>query len=86
MQAELKELYKGSITGAHQEIMAVIAEHHLEQVTHPLLICTHTEYEEAKLKLMFFGQETNDWGGEWQTEDIDGLLKMYHDFFCSGYC
>jgi hypothetical protein len=86
MQTELNELYKQSITGAYQELMSVIAEHHLERLTHPLLICTHKEYEDAKVKIMFFGQETNDWYGEWQTTEVDALVRKYHDFFCSGYC
>jgi len=55
--------------------------------THPLLIKINEEYEKADLKIMFFGQETNIWCGEYNKGgfgddvDIESILSIYEDFY-----
>lgn len=55
--------------------------------THPLLIKTNKEYENADLKIMFFGQETFFWGGEnndgifEEGIEMDSLFNLYDTFY-----
>jgi hypothetical protein len=60
--------------------------------THPLLIKIDEEYEKADLKIMFFGQETNLWCGEFNQGifgydiEIEDILGIYQDFYLNkGY-
>lgn len=60
--------------------------------THPLLLKVNPQYEDTNLKIMFFGQETNQWGGELNDgifsydADMEFLLSLYEDFFLNqGY-
>jgi len=60
--------------------------------THPLLLKIDEEYENADLKIMFFGQETNLWCDEFNDGifgydiKIDDILSIYQDFYLSnGY-
>jgi hypothetical protein len=57
------------------------------RATHPLLLQISDEYENADLKVMFFGQETNDWCGVFEEDDdISPILKTYQDFYLNkGY-
>ncbi len=86
MQQELNDLYNSKITSAFRCITGCLQNGHQEEVTHPLLLCVHDEYEHAGLKIMFFGQETNNWYGKWETTNVNNLLKYYHDFYCTGEC
>lgn len=55
--------------------------------TNPLLIATPELYFSADIKIMIFGQETNDWGGDFpRIGGIDRILKTYKDFFTTGDC
>jgi hypothetical protein len=50
--------------------------------THPLLIKTDDEYAKADLKVMFFGQETNEWNGVFEEyADLESVLAVYEDFY-----
>ncbi len=56
--------------------------------THPLLIQTNEEYENADFKVMFFGKETNEWGkseinnGIFEEDiDIDSIVRIYYQFY-----
>jgi hypothetical protein len=52
------------------------------KATNPLLLSIDNEeaYRASDLKIMFFGQETNDWEGPF-GQGIDHLLNTYQDYF-----
>jgi len=53
------------------------------------LLCLNIsdDYLSSDIKLMVFGQETNDWHGAYSGEDkADWLQSIYDDFFTSKYC
>lgn len=52
------------------------------QPTNPLLICIDNEdkYQASDIKILFFGQETNDWEGPC-GKDINHLTSIYKKFF-----
>ena len=52
-----------------------------------LCISAPKEYFEADMKVMFFGQETNDWHGDFSPEvSVEKLLFDYNHFFDTGRC
>jgi hypothetical protein len=54
--------------------------------TNPLLIYLDEEkYQSSDIKIMIFGQETNDWGDNF-TGDPNDALNTYNDFFNSNAC
>lgn len=55
--------------------------------TSPLLINLKDEikWEQSDIRLMFFGQETNGWGGNFNG-DLEYVIDIYKDFFNSDYC
>jgi len=55
--------------------------------TNPLLITVQDEYKyiNADIRVMIFGQETNDWGGDFMN-DIKHIISIYEDFFSSKHC
>jgi hypothetical protein len=57
-------------------------------LSNPLLLKINDEeqYQEADLKVMFFGQETNTWEGGLGSKSIEELLGTYSRFFCEGKC
>lgn len=53
----------------------------------PLLLKITDEYHIADLKIMFFGQETNGWWGDYLIEGgVDRLQEEYSNFFVDRYC
>lgn len=53
------------------------------------LLCLNIsdDYLSSDIKVMVFGQETNDWHGAYSGEDkADWLKTIYDDFFTSKYC
>ena len=55
--------------------------------TNPLCLSATEQYFESKLKVMVFGQETNDWEGEFlHVAGVTHLISTYNDFFNSGRC
>jgi len=43
------------------------------------------KYLNTNIKVMFFGQETNDWEGNFENSyDLNHLLKTYDNFFNNG--
>jgi len=50
--------------------------------TYPLLMKVNEEYENADIKVMIVGQETDGWGGllEEQKRDIDTLRERYFNY------
>jgi hypothetical protein len=59
-----------------------------DRLGNPLLIHINDEekYQNADLKIMFFGQETNTWEGKLGDKSIDELLHTYSEFFGKGKC
>ncbi|MEN8702323.1 uracil-DNA glycosylase family protein [Bacillus infantis] len=57
-------------------------------LSNPLLLKINGEkqYQEADLKVMFFGQETNTWEGRLGSKSIEELLGTYSRFFGEGKC
>ena len=53
----------------------------------PLLLYIHDEdaYQNADIRLMVFGQETNSWYDE-KKVTIEGIQNLYKGFFCEGKC
>jgi hypothetical protein len=56
--------------------------------TNPLLlhIDKEEEWQSADLRVMFFGQETNDWEGYGGSSTVENLLGVYDRFFNKGGC
>jgi len=85
---ELEELYKK----AEKDISDKVAEYNKSQqdkfycATCPLFLKSHEGYENAEIKIMFFGQETNGWGDYEHGKTIEEIINSYEEFFISGYC
>jgi len=55
------------------------------QPTNPLLISPPKDYYKSDFKVMYFGQETNSWGGLFdQSKGVDHLLDVYDRFANEG--
>jgi len=53
--------------------------------TNPMVIQPPHDYEQSKLKVMYVGQETNGWEGDFEpTLSIDRLLEVYDKFANGG--
>ena len=67
---------------------ALISTPNRNRLSNPLLLYINDEekYQNADLKIMFFGQETNMWEGELGDKRIDELLHTYSEFFGKGKC
>jgi hypothetical protein len=57
-------------------------------LSNPLLLTINNEeqYQNAGLKIMFVGQETNTWEGALGSKSIEELLGTYSRFFGGGRC
>lgn len=51
-----------------------------------LCLSVPQSYMDSEVKVMFFGQETNDWGSYGDEDDEDSLKKAYDEFFTSKKC
>lgn len=62
------------------------------RATNPLLLQIDSSYANADLKVMFFGQETNSWGGEFndgvfdEDVNIQLLFSLYKSFYLERKC
>jgi len=85
MNEQLKDLYSSKwekISEMLQSFNEEDPEDYANMATHPLLIKTNEEYEYADLKVMFFGQETNEWHGAFEEGiDIDSVTNVYDEFY-----
>ena len=73
MNKELKDLYASKweeICNMLQDFNEQDPDDDANMATHPLLLKTDKEFEEAELKVMFFGKETNEWNGVFE-DDIE---------------
>jgi hypothetical protein len=90
-----EELY-GIYHELDQEIYKIIVEKNTQieneanKAAYPLFIRTTKEYDEADVKIMIFGKETNGWGkGVYGNDDkkyVDDIINDYDDFFNTKYC
>jgi hypothetical protein len=58
-----------------------------QRPTNPLLLAIPEGLIEANIKILFFGQETNDWEGLFpHSEGIHHLIATYTNFYLNGLC
>lgn len=79
---KLLEVYKENWSEYSSRLKNVLSNDTLElKPTNPLLIQIDEEkYQDADIKVMIFGQETNNWDGDF-SGDIGHSLEMYDEFF-----
>jgi len=80
---KLKELYNTSWTKLSTKLNEVINNNnYLIKPTNPLLINLSDEenYKSSDIKVMIFGQETNDWEGPFYN-DLDKISNVYNNFY-----
>lgn len=82
MNEQLKELYQKYWDKTRDEI--VIGKHS----AFPFMISVSKRYEDAKKRVMFCGQETNDWNGQEydsvQGSTVDSVMNRYDLFVNNG--
>jgi hypothetical protein len=85
---ELYELYASKWEGVSAALLTSVEEDE-KTPTHPLLLYVDDEeaWQNADLKVMIFGQETNDWEN-WPkpVKSIEHLRSVYDGFFNKGKC
>ncbi|SIS64850.1 uracil-DNA glycosylase family protein [Salimicrobium flavidum] len=79
---QLYELYERKWEELQREIYALSGE---ERPTHPLLLKVPDEaaYEQADMKVMIVGKETNDWEGRFGKHSLTDLQEFYADFLAN---
>ena len=87
MNKTLEKLYKENWNKFSKKLIEILEDETKEQKpTNPLLIYVNEEkYENADIKIMIFGQETNDWEGDFQN-NFNLSLETYDDFYNSNDC
>lgn len=87
MNLALKKMYLENWDNLSNELKGILNDDTKEyKPTNPLLICLDEEkYKSSDIKIMIFGQETNDWGDDF-NDDPDDTLNTYNDFFNSNAC
>lgn len=85
MNNQLEELYSTKWRKISEMLQSFNEEDlgdYENMATHPLLIKTDKEYENADLRVMIFGQETNQWIGPFEEGiDINSVINMYDNFY-----
>ncbi len=80
---KLKELYSSSWNGLSTELNNVVLDNKFEiKPTNPLLL-NHVDpdsFEFADIRVMIFGQETNDWEGLFYN-DLNKISSVYSEFY-----
>jgi len=87
LNSELLSLYKSNWDKLSNELIEIKNSNSDTNPTNPLLIRIGDEkkYQEADLRVMIFGQETNDWGNDFQN-DIEYIQSIYDGFFTTKHC
>lgn len=87
VNSRLTELYTNSWPNLAGQLEEIKASDQIVKPTNPLLLSVKEEdkYLNADLRVMIFGQETNDWGGDF-TNNIEYIKSIYDDFFSSRHC
>lgn len=89
MNSELQKLYFSKWDGLCASIKPILEDKDLVmKPTNPLLLYLDNEDEliSADFRVMIFGQETNRWYGEFNTDNIKLSLDSYDKFFNHGRC
>jgi len=86
MNEKLIELYKSNWTKLSNELNLIISDKNYSQKpTNPLLLSIDENiYLKSDIKVLFLGQETNDWGNNFNG-NIEETLEIYDDFYNSKY-
>jgi hypothetical protein len=80
---ELTDIYRKHFSECSQTINQIVSSG-AEQPANPLLISPPTKYFDSDFKIMYFGQETNQWEGQFHdSKGVDHLLDVY-DRFANG--
>ena len=84
---KLEELYTKNWPNLSKELIEINESEATIKPTNPLLLTVKNEekYLNADIRVMIFGQETNDWGGNF-VNDIEYIQSIYDDFFSTRYC
>ncbi|GHT15408.1 hypothetical protein AGMMS4956_15280 [Bacteroidia bacterium] len=84
---QLYTLYEDNWDELIEELQDVAENQPDPQPTNPYLlyIDKEEEFKNADIRVMVFGQETNDWEGA-PDKTIEHLSKVYNDFFNLGGC
>lgn len=79
---ELKRLYKEAKPHLARHIRRIVNSGACPQPANPLLLSVPDEdaYRAADIRVMLFGQETNEWFGEFGSR-LDSLMNTYEGFF-----
>lgn len=87
MNQKLFDLYNSKWKFLNDHLNPIIKGNYLIKPTNPLLIRVNNEdaYDSADIRVMIFGQETNNWEGLF-GKSIDELLTVYHTFYNQGGC
>lgn len=86
MNNKLKKLYHTHWDTLKSKIVDINNNSELNiKPTNPLLISLeNNEYEQAEIKVVIFGQETNSWFESFNG-DLETTLNLYKEFFNDGY-
>lgn len=84
---QLKELYESKWDDFSKKINGINNDVLSQEIsTNPLLLrIDEQEYLNSDIKIMIFGQETNDWDLDFKN-DVEHCLIMYNDFFNTKNC
>lgn len=86
LNKKLENLYKSTWQSLSDELNEILNNENLcVKPTYPLLlkIEKEEEYLNSDIRIMFFGQETKDWGGDFNDDEakVENLLDVYDKFF-----
>lgn len=86
MNPRLKELYTSKWDKLTEHIQHINStkEYSIKPSNPLLLNINEKEYEEADVRIMFFGQETNSWCGFFNP-DFQYSIDNYRNFYLGGY-
>ncbi len=87
MKNKLRELYENHWENLCLNLNEILEdEKQIQKPTNPLLInLDKVQYENSDIKVLIFGQETNDWEMNFNSS-IEHSLSTYNDFYNSGEC
>lgn len=85
---KLLELYKNNWDITSEKLNSlIINSEYKTKPTNPLLLVVSDEekFNTADIRIIIYGQETNNWGGDFEN-NIDEIKCIYNDFFNTKYC
>lgn len=84
---QLTSLYAKNWPVFSQKLYELVISDNSIKPTNPLLLFVKDEddYWNADIRVMIFGQETNDWGDDFNG-DISNIVSIYEEFFSTGRC